>query len=114
MQLKKRILIFLFIPLIFFPNSGATHSPWGQYQVYRQKHLLILSTKDDLPSYEASKKLVTAINKLEPSAKARPARAKNLTRAHSLLKSNQMQFAILSKNNIEMIIIDQLNDIIID
>ena len=86
--------------IIIFPAYG--HSPWAQHHVYRQKHLLILSARDDSASYPVSKKLVELINSFEPSARARPARAKNLKRAYKLLKTRQLQFALLSKHNLDM------------
>lgn len=82
------------------PTSALAHSPWGQYAVYRQKHLLVLSTRDDKLSYPYSKRLVEAINKGAPEASARPARAINLNRAYNLLRSDQFQFALLSSANI--------------
>ena len=48
----------------------CAHSPWGQYQVYRQKHLLIMSTIPDEPTYAFSLRLVAAINEALPEAKA--------------------------------------------
>ncbi len=89
-------------PSLFFLISSLTayaHSPWGQYQVYRQKHLLILSTIVDEPTYPYSKKLVEAINQVIPEANTRPARAKNFERVHSLIKTKQLQLVLLSKGN---------------
>lgn len=83
-----------------FSLTAKAHSPWGQYAVYRQKHLLVLSTRDDLESYGYSKLLVEVINKEAPEAKARPARAVNLERAYNLLRTDQFQFALLSTKNI--------------
>ena len=77
------------------------HSPWGQYSVYRKKHLLVLSTRDDIESYPYSKLLVSAINRTAPRAEARPARARDLKRAYELLRSDQFQFALLSRHNID-------------
>ena len=94
---------FLCLLSIGYPLVVVAHSPWGQYQVYRQKHLLILSTRDDPASYPYSKKLVEALNVAVPSAKARPARAINLERAYNLLRTDQFQFAILSASNITML-----------
>ena len=92
----------LFLGLLTLAQSSVlfAHSPWGQYQVYRQKHLLILSSRDDAPSYPYSKKLVEALAVTVPSANARPARAKDLNRVYNLLRTNQFQFAILSKPHI--------------
>lgn len=55
-----------------------------------------MSAKTDPESYPYSELLVSAINRAEPSAKARPARAKNLERCYDLLSTNQMQFMLLS------------------
>ena len=98
-MLRRAFLIAVSAAL--FPMSASGHSPWGQYAVYRQKHLLVLSTRDDSESYPFSKRLVEAINKEAPEASARPARAINLYRAYNLLRTDQFQFALLSKSNIE-------------
>lgn len=84
-----------------YPAISMAHSPWGQYAVYRQKHLLVLSTRDDVETHPYSKLLVEAINKTAPEASARPARAINLERAHALLRTDQFQFALLSATNVE-------------
>lgn len=84
-----------FLTSLLLAPAAFAHSPWGQYTVYRQKHLLILSSKTDPDSYPFSELLVKAINREEPSAKARAARAKNLDRCHSLFLTNQMQFMLL-------------------
>ena len=91
----------LLIPGFFlvFSNPVLAHSPWGQYQVYRQKHLLIMSTIADEPTYPYSRKLVEAINQVIPEAKARPAREKNFERVHNLFKTKQMHLVLLSKSN---------------
>ena len=96
----RRSFICMMPALLVAPAAHA-HSPWGQYAVYRQKHLLILSTRDDPDSYGYSKLLVSAINKSAPEASARPARAVNLDRAYNLLRTDQFQFALLSKANID-------------
>lgn len=80
----------------------AAHSPWGQYQVYRAKHMLILSTRQDDASYPFSKELVTCLEETLPSAHARPARAISLMRAFNLLRTDQFQFAVLPKNQIDL------------
>ena len=92
----------LLIQVLFFLISSIpayAHAPWGQYQVYRQKHLLIMSTIVDEPTYPYSKKLVEALNQVIPEALARPARAKNFERVHSLFKTKQLHLVLLSKSN---------------
>ncbi len=71
--------------------------------MYRQKHLLVLSTREDPESYPFSKELVEALNASVPAAKARPARAVDMERVHNLLRTDQFQFAILSRANIAML-----------
>jgi hypothetical protein len=58
-----------------------------------------MSTIVDEPTYPYSKKLVEAINQVIPEAKARPARAKNFERVHSLFKTKQMHLVLLYKIN---------------
>jgi len=77
----------------------CAHTPYGQYQVYRQEHLLIMSTIPDGPTYPFSLLLVAAINEALPEAKARPARAKHFERVHSLFGTKQMQLMLLSRQN---------------
>ena len=89
------------LPAFFLPSGAKAHSPWGQYAVYRQKHLLVLSTRDDADSYGYSRLLVDVINISAPEASARPARAINLERAYNLLRTDQFQFVLLSTANIE-------------
>jgi len=98
-MLRRSFQIALLAALVT-PTASA-HSPWGQYAVYRQKHLLVLSTRDDEPTYEYSRLLVDAINDEAPSASARPARAINLDRAYNLLRTDQFQFALLSRSNVQ-------------
>ena len=58
-----------------------------------------MSTIVDEPTYPYSKKLVEALNQVIPEALARPARAKNFERVHSLFKTKQIQLVLLSKSN---------------
>ena len=94
MKFCLRLPIFILIAFVL-----SAHSPWGQYQVYRQKHLLIMSTIEDEPTYPFSKKLIAAINEVLPHARARPARAKHFQRVHSLFSTKQMQIMLLSRSN---------------
>ena len=100
-MLKRRAFVYLLLGC-YAPRS-LSHSPWGQYQVYRQKHLLVLSTRDDPASYPYSKELVEALNSSVPAANARPARAIDLERVYNLLRTDQFQFAILSRSKVAML-----------
>jgi len=56
-----------------------------------------MSTIVDEPTYPYSKKLVEALNQVIPEALARPARAKNFERVHSLFKTKQLHLVLLLK-----------------
>ena len=80
------------------------HSPWGQYHAYRQQHLLIMSTREDAPTYPFSKQLVKIINQELPEASARPARARTFKRVQSLLSTGQIPLLLLSRKNARALI----------
>ena len=69
--------------------------------MYRQKHLLILSSRDDDVSYPFSKELVSCLDKVLPIAKQGQQGAINLSRAFDLLRTDQFQFAVFDRENIE-------------
>lgn len=90
---------WLFLVLALGIGEVQAHSPWSQYQVYRQEHLLIMSARVDQPTYEYSLLLIDAINEVLPEASARPARAKDWVRVHSLFKTKQIPLVLLSSEN---------------
>ena len=89
----KVIVFFLFYIIL------SSHSPWGQYLAYREQHLLIMSTREDAPTYPYSKILVEVLDEVLPEASARPARARTFKRVQSLFSTNQMPLVLLSKKN---------------
>ena len=95
--LRLASILFVYILII-------GHSPWGQYQAYRQQHLLIMSTREDAPTYPLSKQLVKVINQELPEASARPARARTFKRVQSLLSTGQIPLLLLSKKNARALI----------
>ena len=99
---NKLFLKLVTIFFIYILLSG--HSPWGQYHAYRQQHLLIMSTREDAPTYPFSKKLVEIINQELPEASARPARARTFKRVQSLLSTGQIPLLLLSRTNARSLI----------
>ena len=99
---NKLFLKLVTIFFIYILLSG--HSPWGQYHAYRQQHLLIMSTREDAPTYPFSKQLVEVINKELPEASARPARARTFKRVQSLLSTGQIPLLLLSRTNARSLI----------
>ena len=39
------------------------HAPWGQWQVYRMRHMLFLSVQEDEDSYPFSKEIIDMVRK---------------------------------------------------
>jgi hypothetical protein len=71
------------------------HTPYGQWTVYRKKHLLIGCHRQDPRTYELAKQVVAVLAEHLPSAKARPARAPTLGRLASLLGTDQLHVSVL-------------------
>ena len=99
---NRLFLRFVTIFFVYILLSG--HSPWGQYHAYRQQHLLVMSTREDAPTYPFSKELVKVINQELPEASARPARARTFKRVQSLLSTGQIPLLLLSKKNARALI----------
>ncbi|MGF1476862.1 MAG: hypothetical protein ACFB6S_15010 [Geminicoccaceae bacterium] len=74
----------------------AAHTPYRQWQVYRQKHLLIGCHKDDPKTYALAKAIVGLLQDHLPDAQARPARAPRAARLASLMGTGQLQTAVLA------------------
>lgn len=72
------------------------HTPYGQWVVYRKKHLLIGCHKGDPETYVLAKRAVALLAEHLPAAKSRVARAPDSGRLASLLGTGQMEVAILS------------------
>jgi hypothetical protein len=90
-----------FMKFIIFPITFMTmgHAPWGQWQVYRMRHMLLLSVIEDPKSYPFSKTIIESLEDTLPEARARPARARGFRRVYNLLSTDQMPLVVLSKNN---------------
>ena len=86
--------IKLFIIAISFFISG--HAPWGQHEVYRQMHMLIMCSKKDEGAFEFTKNLIIILDEYLPEAKARAARTRDAERLTDLLSTNQIPLAIVS------------------
>jgi hypothetical protein len=73
----------------------SAHTPYGQWVVYRKKHLLIGCHKEDPVTYDLAKKVAARFAEHLPAAKSRVARAPSAGRLASLLGTEQMEIAIL-------------------
>ena len=84
----------LFLIFIYFLVSG--HAPWGQHEVYRQMHMLVMCSKKDDGAFDFTKNLKIIFDEYLPEAKARVARARDSERLVNLLITNQIPLAIIS------------------
>lgn len=74
----------------------SAHTTYGQWVVYRKKHLLIGCHKADPVTYDLAKRVVAQLALNLPAAKSRVARAPTAGRLASLLGTEQMEVAILN------------------
>lgn len=75
--------------------AGA-HTPYGQWVVYRQKHLLIGSHRKDMRTYHFAKSIVSGLEAELPEAQARVARGPRPQRIASLIGTGQLFLTVLS------------------
>ena len=81
------------------PAANA-HSLYNQWVVYRKKHLLIGSHREDPVTYDLAQEVASVLEHLVPEAKARAARAPHAERLASLLGTGQMEIAVLAAGDV--------------
>jgi hypothetical protein len=77
----------------------TAHSPYRQWVVYRQAHLLIFTSRDDPVSDALGERIAARLREVLPESKARVARAPHAGRIASLITTNQADVAVLSRAN---------------
>jgi hypothetical protein len=90
---RRRLLKGLIAGGALFIGSG--HTPYGQWVVYRRRHLLIGCHRGDPLTYGLAKDAVALLDEHLPAASARVARAPDGRRLASLLGTSQMDVAVL-------------------
>ncbi|MFK7853614.1 MAG: hypothetical protein AB8B79_05850 [Granulosicoccus sp.] len=93
---SRRSCIGAILAAALQPLSSSAHTPYKQWAVYRQKHLLVGCHKDDPETYELSKEIVALLETELPTASARVARAPAATRLASLLATDQLNVAVIA------------------
>ena len=76
---------------------SSAHTPYSQWNVYRQKHLLILTSKVDPDGYVLGQKIAETLLERLPSSGARVTRAPDLARVASLIATKQLDIAVLRR-----------------
>ena len=96
MQRRRIVLTGCGLISACIANGIQAHTLYNQWVVYRQKHLVIGSHRQDPSTYQLAKQIVAVLNDTLPKASARVARAPTAGRIASLMGTAQMQVALLS------------------
>jgi hypothetical protein len=78
----------------------SAHTPYRQWEVYRMKHLLIGTSREDAASYAVGKQLAESLSQAIPESRARVARARTVERLGSLIATDQLQVLLVSQNHL--------------
>ena len=74
----------------------GAHTPYGQWQVYRRRHLLVGTSKADAPTYPLGQRIVEVLASRLPESSARVTRGPSAWRLASLITSGQIELVLLS------------------
>ncbi len=85
------------IATAWLATSG--HTPYRQWQVYRQRHLLIGTSKSDAPTYPLGQQIVAVLAEHLPESSARVTRGPDPWRLASLLTTGQIALVLLSTSD---------------
>lgn len=78
----------------------GAHTPYGQWQVYRRRHLLVGTSKADAPTYPLGQRIVEVLASRLPESSARVTRGPNAWRLASLITSGQLELVLLSTSDV--------------
>ncbi len=87
---------FLALALAGVTAPAIAHTPYNQWVVYRQKHLLVGAHRGDLKTYELAQAVVAGLKDVLPEAQARVARGPRPERIASLIGTGQLFLAVMS------------------
>ena len=96
MTTRRRLLGFAATALAATP--ALAHTPFRQWLVYRQKHLLIGAHRGDSRTYELAREVVAALARELPEARARVARGPRPERIASLIGTGQLFLTVLASD----------------
>lgn len=94
--MRRRILLFAAAIAALPALPVAAHSPYRQWDVFRQRHLQLLTSRSDLSGDALGDQWVAVLRERLPLSRALVSRARDLIRVASLLKTDQGKLAVLS------------------
>jgi hypothetical protein len=74
----------------------GAHTPYGQWQVYRRRHLMIGTSRADAPTYPLGQRVAEVLATYLPESSARVTRGPDAWRLASLLTSGQIEVVLLT------------------
>lgn len=77
-------------------QSALAHTPYAQWNIFRKRHLQLLTSRADLAGDDVGDLWVEILRDKLPLSRAMVSRAHNMTRIAALLKTNQSKLAVLS------------------
>ena len=75
------------------------HSPYRQWMVYRETHLIILTSRDDPGADDLGEKLAAIVRGALPDSKAVVGRGPRVQRIASLISTRQAEVGVVSRPN---------------
>jgi hypothetical protein len=78
----------------------GAHTPYGQWQVYRRRHLMIGTSRADAPTYPLGQRVAEVLATHLPESSARVTRGPDAWRLASLITSGQIEVILLSADHV--------------
>jgi len=78
----------------------GAHTPYGQWQVYRRRHLMIGTSRADAPTYPLGQRVAEVLATYLPESSARVTRGPDAWRLASLITSGQIEVILLSADHV--------------
>ena len=75
------------------------HSPYRQWIVYRETHLIILTSRDDLGADDLGEKFAAIVRAALPESQAAVGRGPRVQRIASLISTQQVAVGVVSRPN---------------
>lgn len=97
--MRRRAFLQAGLVVLAWVATGA-HTPYRQWQVYRQRHLLIGTSKADAPTYPLGQRIAEVLATDLPESSARVTRGPDPWRLASLLTTGQLEVVLLSSADV--------------
>lgn len=92
--------VLLLVAGMLVPTAHlSAHTPYGQWDTFRSRHLQVLTSRADLTGDQIGDTWVAVLSEHLPKSKAVVSRARTLGRLASILKTDQAKLAVLSHSD---------------